>query len=111
MLVGTLFSIQALEGVIRPTMGTVMPKLNGTTGLLLDVGLNADCKPEHLNQFALMGSVYARHMFDIDNPRVGLLNVGEEEGKGNILAQATYPLLKQNSSINFIGNKVWTFDR
>jgi len=104
MLVGTLFSIQALEGVIRPTMGTVMPKLNGTTGLILDVGLNADCKPEHLNQFALMGSVYARHMFDIDNPRVGLLNVGEEEGKGNILAQATYPLLKQNSSINFIGN-------
>jgi glycerol-3-phosphate acyltransferase PlsX len=104
MLVGTLFSIQALEGVIRPTMGTVMPKLNGTTGLILDVGLNADCKPEHLNQFALMGSVYARHMFDIDNPRVGLLNVGEEEGKGNILAQATYPLLKQNNSINFIGN-------
>lgn len=104
MLVGTLFSIQAVEGVIRPTMGTVMPKLNGSTGLILDVGLNADCKPEQLNQFALMGSVYARHMLGIDSPRVGLLNVGEEEGKGNILTQATYPLLKQNSAINFIGN-------
>lgn len=104
MLVGTLFSIQALEGVIRPTMGTVMPKLNGSTGLILDVGLNADCKPEHLNQFAVMGSVYAKHMLGIENPKVGLLNVGEEEGKGNLLAQATYPLLRENQSIHFIGN-------
>jgi glycerol-3-phosphate acyltransferase PlsX len=104
MLVGTLFSIQALEGVIRPTMGTVMPKLNGRTGLILDVGLNADCKPEHLNQFAVMGAVYAKHMLGIENPKVGLLNVGEEEGKGNLLAQATYPLLRDNQSIQFIGN-------
>jgi len=104
MLVGSLFSIQALEGVIRPTMGTVMPKLNGGTGLILDVGLNADCKPEHLNQFAVMGAVYAKHMLGIENPKVGLLNVGEEEGKGNLLAQATYPLLRDNTSIQFIGN-------
>lgn len=104
MLVGSLFSIQALEGVLRPTMGTVMPKLNGGTGLILDVGLNADCKPEHLNQFAVMGAVYAKHMLGIENPTVGLLNVGEEEGKGNLLAQATYPLLRDNTSIQFIGN-------
>ena len=104
MLVGSLFSIQALEGVIRPTMGTMMPKLNGRSGLILDVGLNADCKPEHLNQFAVMGSVYAKHMLGIENPKVGLLNVGEEEGKGNLLAQATYPLLRDNQSIQFIGN-------
>lgn len=104
MLVGTLFSIQAIEGVIRPTMGTIMPKLNGGTGLILDVGLNADCKPEQLNQFAVMGSVYARHMLGIEQPKVGLLNVGEEEGKGNLLAQATYPLLRDNRSIQFIGN-------
>ncbi|MBM3432811.1 MAG: phosphate acyltransferase PlsX [Bacteroidetes bacterium] len=104
MLVGSLFSIQALEGVLRPTMGTVMPKLNGGTGLILDVGLNADCKPEHLNQFATMGTVYARHILEIKQPKVGLLNVGEEEGKGNLLAQATYPLLKENTSINFVGN-------
>lgn len=104
MLVGALFSIKALEGVIRPTISTIIPKANGGTGLLLDVGLNADCKPEQLNQFAIMGSVYARLILGIDNPRVGLINVGEEEGKGNLLAQATYPLLKENRHINFAGN-------
>jgi glycerol-3-phosphate acyltransferase PlsX len=104
MLVGALFSIKAVEGVIRPTISSVMPKENGGTGILLDVGLNADCKPEQLNQFAIMGSVYAQLILGIDNPRVGLINVGEEEGKGNILAQATYPLLKENRHINFIGN-------
>ena len=104
MLVGALFSIKALEGVIRPTISSIIPKSDGGTGLLLDVGLNADCKPEQLNQFAIMGSVYAQLVLGIDNPRVGLINVGEEEGKGNLLAQATYPLLKENKHINFIGN-------
>jgi len=95
MLVGSLFSIKAMEGVLRPTISTVIPKENGETGLLLDVGLNADCKPEHLNQFAILGSLYAKHILGYDNPRVALLNIGEEEGKGNLLAQATYPLLKR----------------
>lgn len=104
MLVGSLFSIKAIEGVIRPTISTVIPKLDGSTALLLDVGLNADCKPEQLNQFAIMGSVYAQLVLGIDMPRVGLMNVGEEEGKGNLLAQATYPLLKENRHINFVGN-------
>jgi len=104
MLVGALFSIKAVEGVIRPTISTIIPKANGGTGLLLDVGLNADCKPEQLNQFAVMGSVYAQLILGIENPRVGLINVGEEEGKGNLLAQATYPLLKENKHINFAGN-------
>ena len=104
MLVGALFSIKALEGVLRPTISTIIPKENGGTGLLLDVGLNADCKPEQLNQFAVMGSVYAQLILGIENPRVGFINVGEEEGKGNLLAQATYPLLKENKHINFIGN-------
>jgi phosphate acyltransferase len=104
MLVGALFSIKALEGVIRPTISTIIPKSDGGTGLLLDVGLNADCKPEQLNQFAIMGSVYAQLVLGIDKPKVGLINVGEEEGKGNLLAQATYPLLKQNKHIHFIGN-------
>lgn len=104
MLVGALFSIKAIEGVIRPTISTIIPKMNGGTGLLLDVGLNADCKPEQLNQFAIMGAVYAQLILGIDNPKVGLMNVGEEEGKGNLLAQATYPLLKENKHINFIGN-------
>ena len=104
MLVGALFSLKAIEGVLRPTISTVMPKENGGTGLLLDVGLNADCKPEQLNQFAILGSLYAKHILGYDSPRVALLNIGEEEGKGNLLAQATYPLLKENNQINFIGN-------
>ena len=104
MLVGALFSIKALEGVLRPTISTIIPKESGGTGLLLDVGLNADCKPEQLNQFAVMGSVFAQTILGIENPKVGLMNVGEEEGKGNILCQATYPLLKENKHINFIGN-------
>lgn len=104
MLVGSLFSIKAIEGVLRPTISTIIPKEDGGTGLLLDVGLNADCKPENLNQFALLGSLYAQHILGINNPKVGLMNVGEEEGKGNLLAQATYPLLKENTAINFVGN-------
>jgi glycerol-3-phosphate acyltransferase PlsX len=104
MLVGALFSIKALEGVIRPTISSIIPKADGGAGLLLDVGLNSDCKPEQLNQFAIMGSVYAQLILGIDDPKVCLINVGEEEGKGNLLAQATYPLLKENKNINFIGN-------
>lgn len=104
MLVGAMYSIKTVEGVLRPTIPTLVPKLSGGTGLLLDVGLNADCKPEHLNQFAILGSEYARTVLNIDNPRVGLLNVGEEAEKGNLLCQAAYPLLKENRQINFIGN-------
>jgi phosphate acyltransferase len=104
MLVGALYSLKAIEGIQRPTISTVIPKDNGKTGVLLDAGLNADCKPENLNQFAILGSLYARHILGIDQPRVGLLNIGEEEGKGNLLAQATYPLLKENRHIHFVGN-------
>jgi phosphate acyltransferase len=104
MLVGSLYSLKPIEGVIRPTISTIIPKEDGGTGLLLDVGLNSDCKPEQLNQFAVMGSVYAQNIFGIENPRVALLNIGEEEGKGNLLAQATYPILKENKHINFVGN-------
>jgi glycerol-3-phosphate acyltransferase PlsX len=104
MLVGSLYSLKPIEGVIRPTISTIIPKEDGSTGLLLDVGLNSDCKPEQLNQFAVMGSVYAQNIFGIEEPKVALLNIGEEEGKGNLLAQATYPILKENQHINFIGN-------
>lgn len=104
MLVGALYSLKPIEGIQRPTISTVIPKENGSTGVLLDVGLNADCKAENLNQFAVLGSLYARCILGIDEPRVGLLNIGEEEGKGNILAQAAYPLLAANPHIRFIGN-------
>lgn len=104
MLVGTMYTIKSIEGVIRPTISTIVPKTNGGTGLLLDVGINADCKPENLQQFGVLGSLYAQHILGIEKPRVGLVNIGEEEGKGNLLAQAAYPLLKETASINFIGN-------
>lgn len=104
MLVGSMYSVKALPGVLRPTIASPVPCHNGGVNLLLDVGANADCKPEHLDQFAVMGSLYMKHLMGVDNPKVGLLNIGEEEGKGNILAQNTFPLLKQNTNINFIGN-------
>ena len=104
MMVGALFSIKTIPGVIRPTIGAYLPKESGKNGLLIDVGLNADSKPENLNQFATLGSLFAEHILQIKNPTIGLLNIGEEEGKGNLLAQATYPLLKENKHINFIGN-------
>jgi len=104
MLVGAMFSIKPIEGVLRPTISSIIPKLNGETGLLLDVGLNADCKPEQMNQFAILGKIYAQQILQIPQPKVALMNVGEEEGKGNILAQATYPLLKENTHIHFVGN-------
>lgn len=104
MLVGALYSIKPIEGVSRPTIGTYLPRENGKLGLLLDAGINADCKPENLVQFAVLGSLFAQHVWNIENPKVALLNIGEEEGKGNILAQATYPLLKENRQINFVGN-------
>ncbi len=104
MMVGALFSIKAIEGVHRPTIGAYIPKESGELALMVDVGLNADCKPENLSQFAVLGSLFAKHILNISNPRVGLINLGEEEGKGNLLTQAAYPLLKENTKINFIGN-------
>lgn len=104
MLVGTMFTIKAISGILRPTIATILPKLAGKTGLLLDAGLNVDCKPEHLNQFGILGSLYAKNVLKIEHPKVALLNVGEEEEKGNILTKATYPLLKENHQINFVGN-------
>ncbi len=104
MMVGALFSIKAIEGVLRPTIGAYLPREDGKLGLLVDVGLNADCKPENLSQFALLGSLFAQHILNFKEPRVGLINLGEEEGKGNILTQAAYLLLNENKQINFVGN-------
>ena len=104
MMVGSLFSIKAIEGIQRPTIGAYMPRENGQLGWLLDAGINSDCKPENLVQFALLGSIFAEQVLNIPNPKVGLINIGEEEGKGNLLAQAAYPLLKDAEGINFIGN-------
>src|SRR5690348_4651997 len=104
MMVGALFSIKAIDGVQRPTIGAYLPKENGELSLMVDVGLNSDCKPENLNQFAVLGSLFAKHILNVADPKVALINIGEEEGKGNLLTQAAYPMLKENKQINFIGN-------
>src|SRR5277367_3636830 len=93
----------ALPGVDRPALAIVVPTLSGTPSILLDVGANVDCKPHNLEQFAVMGELYARSVLKIPRPRVGVLSVGEEEGKGNDLTRESYALLKQ-LPINFIGN-------
>jgi glycerol-3-phosphate acyltransferase PlsX len=104
MLVGAMYSVKTVEGLARPTIASFVPRQDGRFNLLLDVGINADCKPEHLVQFAQLGSIYLEKVMGINGPRVSLLYIGEEEGKGNILAQATYPLLKETPNINFVGN-------
>ncbi len=104
MLVGASHVIKTIDGLLRPSIPTPVPQLENNYSLMLDIGINADCKPEYLNQFAMLGSFYAKEILGYENPTVALLNIGEEEGKGNILAQATYPLLKENTKINFIGN-------
>lgn len=104
MMVGAMYTVKVVEGVLRPTIASPVPREDGGYNLLLDVGTNADCKPEHLVQFARLGSLYAKLVWNVEAPRVGLLNLGEEEGKGNILAQATFPLLKEDSAITFSGN-------
>ena len=98
-----LFHLGRIRGVGRPTIATPIPSLTGTT-VLLDSGAKVDAKPEHMLQNAIMGSVFAELMLNIKNPRVGLLNIGEEEIKGNEQTLATYPLLKEEKLINFIGN-------
>ena len=104
MMVGATQIIGVLEGIIRPCLSSICPNNKGGNNLILDVGLNADPKPEVLAQYAQIGSAYAKYVMGINNPRIGLLNIGSEEGKGNLTAKATYKLLKELDNINFIGN-------
>lgn len=94
--------IGMIEGVSRPALAAIVPSAQGHT-LLLDVGANVDTKPNHLREFAVMGHFYAQMVFGIDAPRVGLLSIGEEEGKGNELTKETYRVMKE-TGLNFIGN-------
>lgn len=104
MMVSSLYTVRAIEGINRPCISTILPKVNGDTGLLLDVGANADVKPETLKQFAILGSLYAQHVLKIKAPKVGLLSIGEEKEKGNLLTLAAYPLIEEVRNINFVGN-------
>ena len=93
-----------IKGIKRPAIATPIPTRTGSPTLLLDSGANVDSKPQHLVQAAVMGSIYAEQVYGVKNPRIGLLNIGEEETKGNEQALLTYPLLKENELINFVGN-------
>ena len=104
MMVGSMYAVKPIEGVIRPTISSIVPTIAGRPALLLDVGLNVDCKPEVLAQYGLIGSIYAEAVLGIGKPRVAVLNIGEEETKGNAQTKATYELLKEDGRINFVGN-------
>lgn len=107
MMVGSMFVAKPIEGVMRPTIATAIPTLASTPVVILDIGLNVDCKPEVLEQYALIGSVYAESVLGIASPRVALLNIGEEEAKGNAQAKAAHELMKTagaSGRYNFVGN-------
>jgi glycerol-3-phosphate acyltransferase PlsX len=104
MLVGSIYKINTIPGIIRPCITSVLPRIDGGNSILLDVGSNADCKADVLYQFAILGSLYSQNVYGNEKPKVALLNIGEEESKGNLLTIATYKLLKESDEINFIGN-------
>ncbi|MBM7854400.1 glycerol-3-phosphate acyltransferase PlsX [Desulfohalotomaculum tongense] len=102
-MAASLFALGRIEGIERPAICAVLPTVKGSM-ILLDAGANVDCKPKHLHQFAVMGSVYAEKVLGRTNPRVALVNIGAEESKGNELTQTVYQMLKDTSGINFAGN-------
>ena len=104
IVVGSMHSSEMIEGIMRPCTAGVFPMENGGSGFLLDIGTNPDPKPEVMVQFGILGSCFAKYVYNIENPRVGLLNIGEEAEKGSILTQATYKLLKKSTQMNFVGN-------
>lgn len=104
MLVGSIYKVNSIPGVIRPCITSLLPNIDGGSSLILDVGSNADCKPDVLYQFAILGSLYAKNVLQIEAPRVALLNIGEEESKGNLLTQSTYKIMDGSDDFNFIGN-------
>ena len=104
MMVGSSMVIKQIQGVIRPTIGTMIPSCTGQKSVLLDVGLNVDCKPDVLQQYGLIGSIYAKAMLGIENPRVALLNIGEEPEKGNLAVKAAYESMDGSQAFHFVGN-------
>ncbi len=105
MMVGSVQVIGVIDGVIRPTISSPLPTISGRPALLLDVGLNVDCKPEVLAQYCTLGSIYAEFAMGVENPRVAILNIGEEESKGNAQSKAALEIVKSSDcKCNFVGN-------
>jgi len=103
LMAGGLFKVGRIEGIARPALATTLPTLDGKGFLMLDLGANADARPEHLLQYAIMGDIYAQKVRGLQKPRIGLLNIGTEDKKGNELTKAAFELLKE-ADLNFIGN-------
>jgi glycerol-3-phosphate acyltransferase PlsX len=103
-MVGAMYSVSNIHGVIRPVTLTLVPKETEGMNVMLDIGTNPDVRPDVLYQFAILGSIYAKYILGIKNPKVGLLNVGEEEEKGNLICQAAFPLMKGSKDFIFYGN-------
>ncbi|HPI70092.1 MAG TPA: phosphate--acyl-ACP acyltransferase [Tenuifilaceae bacterium] len=104
MLVGTMYTIRSVPGVIRPAIASYIPVSEKKFNLILDVGINPDCRPDVLFQYAILGSLYSKHVFGIDKPRIGLLNIGAEDEKGNLVTKSTFELMKDTSDFHFAGN-------
>jgi glycerol-3-phosphate acyltransferase PlsX len=104
MFVGGYMSVKPIPGILRPCISSVLPKLDGGVNVILDVGANADCKADVLYQFGILGSLFAEHVCGVSAPRVGLLNIGEEETKGNMLTIAAHELMSDSRDFNFCGN-------
>jgi|TARA_Y100001954_G_C15796175_1_gene597732 glycerol-3-phosphate acyltransferase PlsX len=104
IFVGSVYAVKTAPGVLRPPLSTLIPRANGGSTVLLDVGANVDCKPDVLYQFGILGSLFSKHVCGIKNPKVALLNVGEEKCKGNVISQNTYSLMENNQDFEFIGN-------
>lgn len=104
MLVGAMFKVTTIPGIIRPCITSILPCEDGSQSIILDVGSNADCKPDVLMQFAELGALYSTNVYGVESPKIGLLNIGEEASKGNLLTQSAHKLLAESDTINFIGN-------
>lgn len=104
MMVGAMYTIKPVAGIIRPVITASVPQFNGDFAILLDVGINPDCKPDVLYQYGLVGSIYAKNVYNKANPRVGLINIGAEEEKGNLVVRSAYELMNGTKNFNFIGN-------
>jgi glycerol-3-phosphate acyltransferase PlsX len=104
MLAGAMYTVRPIEGIIRPAIASDIPLLTGSRALLLDVGLNADCKPDVLYQYGILGTIYAHLMNNLETPRVALLNIGAEEEKGNLVTKEAFKLMKDTADFHFVGN-------
>jgi phosphate acyltransferase len=104
MLVGSSYTVNVIPGVLRPALATILPCIDNRSSVILDVGLNPDCKPDVLLQYGVLGSIYAKYVLGIANPTVALINIGEEETKGTPAVKAAYELMKDYPGLNFVGN-------